>query len=50
MLHSIILTNSGQVADGTLGKRVSHGCIRMPVSMAKWVYDKVPRGSLIWVN
>ena len=50
MLHSIILTNSGKVADGTLGKRISHGCIRMPVSMAKWVYDKMPRGSLIWVN
>lgn len=50
MLHSIILTNSGKVADGTLGKRVSHGCIRMPVDMAKWVYDKMPRGSLIWVN
>ncbi|MBU3111037.1 InlB B-repeat-containing protein [Clostridium lacusfryxellense] len=50
MLHSIILTNSGRVVDGTIGKRVSHGCIRMPVDMAKWVYDKMPRGSLIWVN
>ena len=50
MLHSIILTNSGKVADGTIGKRVSHGCIRMPLDMAKWYYEKMVKGSLIWVN
>gem|GEM_PF-2270442 len=50
MLHSVILTNFGKVADGTVGKRVSHGCIRMPLDMAKWYYEKMPRGSLIWVN
>jgi len=50
MLHSIILTNYGRVADGTIGKRVSHGCIRMPVDMAKWYYEKMLKGSLIWVN
>jgi len=50
MLHSVILNNSGSVIDGTLGKRVSHGCIRMPLDMAKWYYDNIPKGSLIWVN
>ena len=50
MLHSVILNNSGSVIDGTLGKRVSHGCIRMPLDMAKWYYDNMPKGSLIWVN
>ena len=50
MLHSIILTTSGAVCDATIGKRVSHGCIRMPLDMAKWYYEKVPKGSLIWVN
>ena len=50
MLHSIILTTSGAVCDATIGKRVSHGCIRMPLDMAKWYYEKVPKGSSIWVN
>lgn len=50
MLHSIILTTSGAVCDSTIGKRVSHGCIRMPLDMAKWYYQSIPKGSLIWVN
>ncbi|MGH4120746.1 cell wall-binding repeat-containing protein [Clostridium sp.] len=50
LLHSILLRTSGAVYDGTLGKKASHGCIRMPVDMAKFFYDKVPRDSLIWVN
>lgn len=50
MLHSIILTTAGAVCDSTIGKRVSHGCIRMPLDMAKWYYTTISRGSSIWVN
>ena len=50
LLHSTLLTASGKVYDGTVGKRASHGCIRMPLDMAKWYYEKIPKGSLIWVN
>ncbi|MFT5872888.1 MAG: lipoprotein-anchoring transpeptidase ErfK/SrfK [Clostridium sp.] len=51
LLHSTILNSSGKVViDGTIGKRVSHGCIRMPLDMAKWYYENIPRGSLVWVN
>lgn len=50
MLHSIILTTAGAVCDSNIGKRVSHGCIRMPLDMAKWYYNTIPRGSAIWVN
>ena len=50
LLHSILLTTSGSIYDGTVGIRASHGCIRMPLDMAKWYYEKIPRGSLIWVN
>ena len=50
LLHSILLNTSGSIYDGTVGKRASHGCIRMPLDMAKWYYEKIPRGSLIWVN
>ena len=50
MLHSIILTTRGAVCDSTIGKRVSHGCIRIPLDMAKWYYNTISKGSLIWVN
>ena len=50
LLHSILLTASGKVYDATLGRRASHGCIRMPLDMAKWYYEKMPSGSLIWIN
>jgi lipoprotein-anchoring transpeptidase ErfK/SrfK len=50
LLHSILLTASGNVYDGMVGKRASHGCIRMPLDMAKWYFETIPKGSLIWVN
>jgi len=50
LLHSILLTASGKIYNATVGKRASHGCIRMPLDMAKWYYEKIPSGSLIWVN
>jgi lipoprotein-anchoring transpeptidase ErfK/SrfK len=50
LLHSILLRASGEVYDGTLGEKASHGCIRMPVDMAKLFYDKISKGSLVWVN
>jgi lipoprotein-anchoring transpeptidase ErfK/SrfK len=50
LLHSILLTASGKIYNATVGKRASHGCIRMPLDMAKWYYEKMPSGSLIWVN
>lgn len=50
LLHSILLTSTGNVYNGMVGKRASHGCIRMPLNMAKWYYETIPKGSLIWVN
>lgn len=50
LLHSTLLTASGNTFDATVGTRLSHGCIRMPLDMAKWYYEKIPAGSLIWVN
>ncbi|MGH4139875.1 InlB B-repeat-containing protein [Clostridium sp.] len=50
LLHSTLLTASGNTFDATVGTRLSHGCIRMPLDMAKWYYEKIPRDSLIWIN
>lgn len=33
-----------------LGKRGSHGCIRMTVADAKWIYDHVAEGMKVWIH
>ncbi len=33
-----------------LGKRGSHGCIRMTVADAKWIYDHVDAGMKVWIH
>ena len=32
------------------GNRMSHGCVNMPVNVAKFVYDWAPTGSEVWVH
>lgn len=50
LFHSI-LYNAGTrvVQDGRLGMHLSHGCIRLAIENAKWIYDNVPRGSRVLV-
>ncbi len=38
------------VLDSTLGKPSSHGCIRLKVDEAKWIYDNIPIGSMVIIN
>lgn len=33
-----------------LGKRASHGCIRLLVSDAKWIYDNVGKGTVVTIT
>ena len=33
-----------------LGKRGSHGCIRMTVADAKWIYDHAKAGMKVWIH
>ena len=28
----------------------SHGCVNLPVSFAKWLYDWTPLGTRVWVH
>ena len=46
-IHSITYKghNGKKVLDGRLGKRCSHGCIRLATANAKWIYDNVPSWS-----
>ena len=52
-----ILFHSNTVSDthskphnGGLGHRASHGCIRMRVEDAKWIYDNCPQGTTVVVQ
>jgi peptidoglycan hydrolase-like protein with peptidoglycan-binding domain len=51
LFHSIIYDKSGEkIIDGTLGVPRSHGCVRLAVENAKYIYDTIPRGTAIWSN
>lgn len=51
LFHSILYDNKGErVVDGTLGIPKSHGCVRLALENAKYIYDNIPRGTLIWSN
>ena len=33
-----------------LGTPASHGCVRLPVDDAKWIYDHIPRGTVVTIR
>ncbi|GKU27297.1 L,D-transpeptidase [Clostridium folliculivorans] len=39
-----------KITDYTLGKAASHGCVRLKVEDAKWIYDNITRGSKVIIN
>lgn len=50
MFHSVIYDGSSspsRVVDGSLGVNVSHGCVRLALSNAKWIYNNVPLGTKV---
>ena len=50
LFHSVIYYREASpytIYDGTMGKWVSHGCVRLDVQNAKWIYDIVPSGTTI---
>lgn len=50
LLHSVILNKSGGIIDGTLGKKKSHGCIRLSIKDSEWIYKNLPLGTTIFIN
>jgi lipoprotein-anchoring transpeptidase ErfK/SrfK len=51
LFHSV-LYNSGSMSsiqDGRLGINASHGCVRLSLSDAKWIYDNIPSGTTVVV-
>ena len=54
--HSVLYSDSSNDATlkvsslNGLGRRGSHGCIRMTVADAKWIYDHVEQGMKVWIH
>lgn len=52
LFHSIPFTEDGKIIEEEkekLGTPASHGCIRLPVDVAKYIYENIPAGSLVLI-
>ena len=49
LFHSVLYNRGSmtKIQDGTLGKPVSHGCVRLDINNAKWLYDNIPNGTKV---
>lgn len=51
LMHSVVCySGTKKASDGRLGAAVSHGCVRMKIGNAKWIYDHVPRGTTVFIS
>lgn len=51
LFHSVPFDETQSIiVDNTLGEPASHGCIRLGVEDAKWLYDNVANGTKIIIN
>ena len=49
-LHSTLLRYDGSDADARLGKKISHGCVRLAPESINWMVDNVPLYTKIYVT
>ncbi|MGI6590288.1 MAG: L,D-transpeptidase family protein [Eggerthellaceae bacterium] len=50
LMHSVTYyANTRTVMEGKMGVYISHGCVRMLIADAKYIYDHVPSGSKIYI-
>ena len=43
LIHSVTYyQNTFTVMEGKMGVNISHGCVRLPIDRAKWIYDNIP--------
>lgn len=50
LFHTVLLYRNGSIANGTLGAKISHGCIRLSIPDAKYIYSNIPKGTTIYIN
>ena len=51
LFHSVLYKQGSMsvIIDGRLGINASHGCVRLNINNAKWIYDNIPRGTKVVV-
>lgn len=50
LFHSILFNLDGSVFDDRIGMDLSDGCIRLKEENAKYIYDRIPFGSLVIIK
>lgn len=50
LFHSILYDLNGDILDDRLGQEISHGCIRLEIKSAKYIYDNIPQGTSVYVR
>ena len=51
LMHAVVCYRGTKTpSDGRLGLAISHGCVRMKMSNAKWIYDNVPIGTTVLID
>ncbi|CDF59013.1 Ig-like domain-containing protein [Thermobrachium celere] len=51
LFHSILFAKDGKtILNPNVGKKLSHGCIRMKVDDSYWFYKNIPSKTTVWVN
>ncbi len=49
LFHSVLYNKNGTLMDGRVGIPLSHGCVRLVIDNAKWIYDNIPSGTTVVV-
>ncbi|MDM8125551.1 L,D-transpeptidase family protein, partial [Mediterraneibacter glycyrrhizinilyticus] len=49
LFHTVLCYKDGSIMDGRLGMALSHGCVRLSIANAKWIYDNIPSGTTVVV-
>ena len=51
LFHSVLYVpgSKSSLIDGSLGYNISHGCVRLALGNAKWIYNTVPARSHVYV-
>ena len=54
LFHSVLYNSSKQGPTNSsvraLGRKASHGCVRLAVDDAKWIYDNCPEGTTVVIR
>ena len=50
LFHSVLYyAGTRRVKDGRLGQQLSHGCVRLAIGNAYWLYKNIPNGTKVYV-